>query len=64
MDPRTEPIPAECLPFGGDEIKLADLLRGPQIDTDGLVIGDGLWAGMTAAEVIAQRDSFRRACGE
>ena len=60
---KPEPIPDDCLPFGGDEKKMLDLLRGPKLDAAGKVI-DGVWAGKTPAEILAERDSYNRACGE
>lgn len=58
-----EPIPDNCLPFDGDEQRLLALLRGPDIDADGTIKG-GVYDGMTPAQVLAQRDAYRRACGE
>lgn len=52
-----EPIPDDCLP--SPEI-IDQLLRGPQLDKHGRIIG-GVYAGMTPAEVLAQRERFNRA---
>ena len=60
----TDPIPDNCLPFDGDEQKLLDFLRGPRLDADGKLASGGVLDGMTPDEVIADRDAFRRACGE
>jgi hypothetical protein len=57
---RHEPLPDDCLP-PPDVIR--DLLRGPKIDATGRIVG-GLWDGMTPEEVMAQRDSYNRMCGE
>lgn len=58
-----ERIPDECLPFNGDEQKLLDALRGPKMNAEGRYI-DGVYQGMTHAEVLASRDAFNRAVGE
>ena len=55
-----EPIPDDCLP--PDHV-IRDLLRGPRIGDDGRIIG-GVYHGMTPAEVLADREAYRRACGE
>ena len=52
-----EPIPDDCLP-PADVIDR--LLRGPQLDDQGR-IKDGVYAGMTPAEVLASLEAFRRA---
>jgi hypothetical protein len=59
-----EPIPDDCLPFNGDEAKMLAFLREPKIGADGKIQGDGPLAGMTPDEVRADREAFRRACGE
>lgn len=55
-----EPLPADCLP-SPDVIR--KLLRGPRIDPDGRISG-GTYDGMTPADVLADRDAYRRLCGE
>lgn len=60
--PEVEQIPDECMPFGGDETKLADFLAGPKLDADGKIV-DGVWAGMTIDDVLADRDAYNRATG-
>jgi hypothetical protein len=62
-EPIVEPIPADCLPFGGDEKKLLELLRGPKVADDGKIIG-GTYDGMTPGEVLRHRDEYNRLCGE
>lgn len=57
---KTEPIPADCFP---PEHVVEALLAGPTINADGRIT-EGLYAGMTPAEVIADRDAYRRACRE
>lgn len=56
----SEPIPDDCLPPAH---LIEKLLRGPEIDKDGKIVG-GTWNGLTVAEVLAQRDSYNRMCGE
>jgi hypothetical protein len=58
-----EPIPDDCLPFGDDEQKLLELLRGPKIGDDGKIVG-GVWHGKTPEEVLRERDEYNRLCGE
>ncbi len=57
-----EPIPNDCLPFDGDEQKLLELLRGPQV-VEGKLAG-GVWDGMTPEQVLAECGSYRRLVGE
>lgn len=46
------------------DARMADLMtNGPRIDADGL-IAEGLFTGMTPDEVMADRETFRRAMGE
>ena len=49
-----EPIPDNCLP---PQEVIDELLRGPKIGPDGKIV-DGVWAGMTPEEVLAQRDAY------
>ena len=63
-DPTREPerIPDSCWP---SPAVLDALERGPQIDPcSRRIVSDGPWNGMTADEVLADREAFRRACGE
>lgn len=60
MDTIIEPLPDDCLP---PKDALAKLLRGPELDEQGRIVG-GLFHGMTPAEVLAQRDAYNRLCGE
>lgn len=53
-----EKLPDDCLPFNGDQKKLAEFLRGPKIENG--VIQEGLFAGMTPAQVEADRRRFDR----
>lgn len=55
-----EPLPVDCLP-PPDVIE--KLLRGPTIGPDGRIVG-GMYSGMSVAEVEADRDRYRRMCGE
>ena len=59
----TERLPDDCLPFAGDETKLAAFLRGPAQDAEGKIIG-GLYHGRTVDDMLADRDAFNRAMGE
>lgn len=58
-----EPITNEDLPFGGDEQKLLDLLRGPDVGADDKIVG-GIWNGLTPAQVLRDAEEYRRFCGE
>lgn len=60
---KVELLPDNALPAPKTLAKLLDVIeRGPDLDEDGR-IKDGMWAGMTPQEVIAQRDAFNRALG-
>jgi hypothetical protein len=52
-------IPDSCLP-SADVIDAA--LRGPAVEPDTGKITDGMFAGMTPAEVEADRRSYESAC--
>lgn len=57
-----EPIPDDCLP---PQHVIDELLAGPEIDPQtGKIIGGGTYHGMTPAEVIEDRDAYRRLVGE
>lgn len=51
-----EPIPSDCFP---PEHVVADLLRGPDLDADGKIVG-GLFNGLTPDEVAADKRAFER----
>jgi hypothetical protein len=53
-----EPIPDNALPR--PEV-IDHLLRGPELDAQGRIT-DGVYAGMTPAEVLEDRERFRRIC--
>lgn len=54
-----EPIPSDCLP---PPDVLLRVLRGPAIDPETGKIAEGVFEGMTPAEVRADAVAFRRAC--
>lgn len=58
--PAIEPIPDNCFP---PPVVVEQLLRGPDLDDQGRIIG-GVYAGMTPAQVLADRDAYNQACGE
>lgn len=55
-----EPIPDDCLP---PPHVIDELLRGPTLDEHGRIIG-GVWDGLTAEDVLRDRDEYRRMYGD